>query len=389
MAKFHTGIDIGTSHVKVVITAAPEHPDHPLRIVGTGTAVSRGMRHGYIINIAEATQSIVEAVDKASKAANVRVRSARVAVGGVGIDELRAQGEVSLTPSGGEVTDRDVERVLEDSEKRSSSKLVNRKVIHAIPLYFRLDGNPILGRAVGMKGSKLSVEALLITAFEQHVHDLIAAVEAANVEVEDVMVSPLAASLVTLTKAQKLAGVVLANMGAETLSIAVFENDAPISIKVLPTGSADITNDLALTLKIPLQEAEQMKRGAVTNIDIPRKKIDDIVANRLKDIFILVDNHLKAIGKQRLLPAGIVLTGGGSGITTVSDIAKATLRLPSSVGTLTSGARAVPGDASWAVAYGLCKWGYSTDQKEGARGMNDMWDNLKEYLGRTFRFLMP
>lgn len=389
MAKFYTGIDIGTSHVKVVITALPEHPEHPLRIIGTGTAVSKGMRHGYIINTAEATKSVAEAVDKAAKAAGVRVRTARVAIGGVGLDELRASGEVSLTTSGGEVTERDIERVLQESEKRSSAKLINRKVIHAIPHTFRLDGNDILGRCLGMRGSKLTVDALLITSFEQHVHDLIASVEAANVEVEDVMASPLAASLVTLTKAQKMAGVVLANIGAETLSIAVFENDVPISIKVLPTGSADITNDLALSFKIPLQEAEQMKRGAVTNIDVPRKKIDDIVEDRLKEIFLLVDAHLKSIGKQRLLPAGIVITGGGSGITTAADIARGTLRLPSSVSTLMSGARAIPGDASWAVAYGLCKWGFATDQKEGSRDMGDMWDSFKDFFARTFRFLMP
>lgn len=388
MAKIYTGIDIGTSHVKVVIAVADQGGG--LRIVGTATSGSKSMRHGYIINVPDVTNSIREAVDRAEKMAGVRVRSARVAIGGVGLDELRATGEVSLTTSGGEVTDRDVQRAIKQSEERSSSKLTNRKVIHAIPIAYRIDGNPVLGRPTGMKGTKLAVDTLLITAFEQHVQDLISAVEAAHIEVEDIMASPLAASLVNLTKAQKMAGVVLANIGAETISIAIFENDAPVSIKVLPGGAADITSDLALSLKIPLTEAEQMKRGAVTSLDVPRKKIDDVIGARLKDMFTLIDAHLKSIGKQRLLPAGIVITGGGSGITTAADIAKATMRLPSSIGTFaTTPGRSTVGDAAWSVAYGLCRWGYVTEQKDSERGLSYITESLREFFKKMFRSFLP
>lgn len=389
MAKIYTGIDIGTSQVKVVIASVPSNPDAPLQVIGTGVAVSKGMRHGYIVNIADAARSIEEATTRAARAANVRVRSARIAIGGVGLDELRSTGEISLTASGGEVAERDLERVLNDSEKRALGKLVNRKIIHAIPLSYRIDNEPVLGRPVGMKGTKLSVDVLLVTAFEQHVQDIISAVEAAHIEVEDVMASPLAASLITLSKAQKMAGVVLANIGAETVSIAVFEDDTPLSVKVLPAGSADITNDLALSLRIPLSEAEQMKRGAVTSTDLPRKKIDDVIADRLKHIFLLVDAHLKSLGKQRLLPAGIVITGGGSGIATASDIARAVLRLPSNIGVLPGGARASATDASWAVAYGLCKWGLVTDQKDRAHGLVGLSKGLREYINRGIRSLLP
>jgi cell division protein FtsA len=388
MAKIYTGIDIGTSHIKVVITSY--EPGEGLRIIGVGMSSSKGMRHGYIINVRDATKSIQEAVERAASAAGVRVRSARIAIGGVGLDELHTTGEVSLTTSGGEVADRDIQRAIQESEKRASSKLTNKKIIHAIPLNYRVDGMKVMGRCVGMKGTKFAVDTLLITAFEQHVQDVIGAVEAAHVEVEDVMASPLAASLVTLSKAQKMAGVVLANIGAETVSIAIFENDIPISIKVFPIGSSDITSDLALSLKIPLTEAEQMKRGAVTNMDVPRRKIDDVISSRLKDIFGLIDAHLKSIGKQRLLPAGIVITGGGSGITTASDIAKATLRLPSQVSAFSGAAtRSIAADASWAVAYGLCRWGYSTEQKNKERGMSYITENVREYLGKMFRSFLP
>ena len=144
MAKIYTGIDIGTYHVKVVIAAAPERPDVPMQILGTGTASSKGMRHGYIIDQVEATRSIREALARAQGAAKVAVKSARVAVGGVSLDEVRSTGEISLTSSGGIITDRDVARAKSEAEKRASAKLTNRTVIHVIPLEYRLDGTKIL-----------------------------------------------------------------------------------------------------------------------------------------------------------------------------------------------------------------------------------------------------
>ncbi len=107
-------------------------------------------------------------------------------------------------------------------------------------------------------------------------------------------------------------------------------------------------------------------------------------------MFGLIDAHLKSIGKQRLLPAGIVITGGGSGVTTAADIARATMRLPSQVGSFSSTAgRAVAGDAAWAVAYGLCRWGFTTEQKDRERGMSYITENIKEYMGKIFRSFLP
>jgi len=389
MQQIYTGIDIGTYHVKVVIAEASNVLSEPLRVIGIGSSASKGMRHGYIVNTGDATRSIKEALKIAQQASKRRVRSVRVALGGVGLDELHSTGEVPLTTSGGEVESRDIDRAIEDSEKRISAQLVNRKVIHAIPIRYRVDGKDVLGRAVGMRGSKLSVDTLLITAFEQHLADIIEAVEEAGVEVEDVMASPLAASLVTLTKAQKIAGVVLANIGAETLSIAIFENDVPVSVKVMPSGSSDITNDIALSMKVSLTEAEQMKRGAITKTDVSRKKVEDVVASRLKDIFGLIDAHLKVIDKHRLLPAGIVITGGGSGLTNARDLAKATLHLPSQIGSLPSPTRAMSTDATWAVAFGLCRWGYSSDQREHEGGLSGIFSGIGRGITRGLRSLLP
>ncbi len=389
MKRIYTGIDIGTYHVKVVIAAAGENAELPMRIIGTGTSSSRGLRHGYIVDTKEATRSIREALDRARAAAKVKVRSARVAVGGVGLDEMRSTGEVTLTASGSIVTDREIDRAERESQKKIAPKLVNRSVIHTVPLEFRVDGMRAYGKPQGMQGTKLSVDTLLITMLSQHYDDLIAAVEAAGVEVEGVMASPLAASLVTLTKAQKTAGVVLANIGAETLSIVVFDEDTPLSLKVFPTGSSDITESIALSFQIPLPEAEQMKRGAVIGSDIPAKRMQTLVAARLKDMYMLINAHLKSIGRHRLLPAGIVITGGGSGLASASEIARAILKLPSQVGQVGHLPRSSSVDATWAVAYGLCRWAYAEDMARGGFGLGDIIGNSWESLKQAVRSLLP
>ncbi len=370
----YTGIDIGTYHVKVVIAAPAPTPEAPMHIIGTGIASSKGMRHGYILDNAEATKSIRAALQRAQGAAKVAVRRARIAVGGAGLDEIKSSASITLTAWSGIVTDAALSRAWQESEKQASSKLVNRTVIHTIPLGYRIDGESVLGSPVGLQGTKLSVDTLIVTLLSQHYDDIIEAVEAAGVEVEGVMASPLAASLVTLTKAQKTAGVCLANIGAETISVVVFDNDIPVSVKVFPIGAADITNTIALSFQVPLAEAEQLKRGAVTGSDIPGKKMDTIISTKLKEMFTLVNAHLKAIGRQRLLPAGIVITGGGSGLTSAAEIARAVLKLPSQTAQIGLLARASTVDATWAVAAGLCRWAYAED-------MGGRTSSIAEILG--------
>lgn len=389
MRKFYTGIDIGTFQVKVVICAPADNPDMPMQIVGTGTAASKGMRHGYILDRNEAIRSIREALQRASAAAKVRVTSARVALGGMGLDEIRATGEYPLTASGGIVTEKETDRAIVESEKRTSGKLTNRTVIHAIPLEYRVDGTKVYGKPLGLQGTKLAVDTLLITMFSQHYDDIIEAVEAAGVEVEGVMASPLAASLVTLTKSQKTAGVCLANIGSETLSVVVYDNDTPVSLKVFPIGSADITNTLALSFQIPLTEAESLKRGGVTQTDIPQKKLQQIVQTRLKDMFALVNAHLKSIDRAKLLPAGIVITGGGSGLVGAADIARAVLKLPSSLGQIGLMPRSSSIDATWAVAYGLCRWAFAEDTSVRSSSVGEVFSSAWESLKQSIRSLLP
>lgn len=392
MPNYVTGIDVGSYHVKVVIAERPQNPREMPRILGTGYAESRGLKHGYIISIPEVSRSIGAAVAQASKAARVRTKKAYLGIGGVGLDEALCRGDAVVERGDSEITARDIPRAIEASKQSlPPAAILNRKIIHTIPLRHYVDGARVLGRSpVGMKGMRLSVETLFITCLERHVNDLVEATEAAGIEVEDVVASPIAASFVALTKMQKRVGCILANIGAETLSTVIFEDTMPISVKVFPMGAADITNDLALGLRISPEEAEQLKQGAVLGAPYSKRKVEDIITRRVSDMFKLVEAHLKKIGKDELLPAGVILTGGGSAIQTMSDLAKAVLRLPSRTAQLAEGpaAKMQLRDGSWAVAYGLTIWGFTQGDGLEPREGGSIFD-IFSHFWRWFRKFLP
>lgn len=366
-----TGIDIGSYHIKVAVARLPRNArDNAVpEIIGTGYAESRGLKSGYILQPADVARSIKSAITQAEKSSGVQIKRAHVAIGSIGLEELYSRGEVIPARADSEITDSDLEKAATDSEERIADRIPNRAILHSIPLRYTVDGTEVMGRPQGMRGTKLEVDTLFITTYEQHVSDLIAAIESIGVFVEDVIASPLAASFVMLTKAQKRAGCLLVNMGAETTSIVVFEDTTPISLKIFPTGSSDLTNDIALGLKIPLEEAEKIKRGAMNAVTYSKKQLDEIVEARLTTIFTLIDSHLKKIKRDGLLPAGAILTGGGSNVFKVTEVAKRVLQLPARVATLEINNKQVKiKDATWAVAYGLCMWGASNREETSAIG---------------------
>ena len=369
--KIITGIDVGTFQVKVAIARLPKDPNSGGKpeIIGTGIAESRGLKSGYIMQEADVARSIKSAITQAEKSAGVTIKRAHVAIGSIGLEEIYSRGEIIPARADSEITAIDLEKVMQDSEDRVNDHIPNRRILHSIPLRHTIDGTVVLGRAQGLKGTKLEVDSLFITTFEQHVNDLIKTVEKLGIYVEDVIASPLAASFVILSKAQKRAGCVLVNIGAETTSIVVFEDSTPISLKIFPTGSSDITNDLALQLRIPLEEAEKLKRGGMTSAAVSKKRVDEIMTERLKTIFALINSHLTKIKRDGLLPAGAILTGGGASVSTSVDTAKNVLNLPARTATLEIGKNIKIKDASWAVAYGLCMWGASDVEEATTMGI--------------------
>lgn len=373
-----TGIDIGTHATRVVIM---EHSrgDAPV-IVGTGVSETRGLRHGYIVNRADAIRSISNAIANAEKMAGFKIKSAILSVGGISLESAISHGTSIISRASGEVSEIDIQKAATEAEE-SLTHLANKRIIYKTPLRYKLDNKEVLGDPIGMIGTKLDMKMFFVTCLEQHLNDIIRTVEEIGVEVDEVLPSPIAAAQVALNKKQRSVGCALVNIGAETVSIAVFENDISISLQVFPIGSTDITNDIALGLKIPLQEAEKIKVSGPEGI-YPKKKLDEIIEARLYDIFELIESHLKKIGRSGLLPAGIVLTGGGAGIATIEDLAKAVLKLPSSIAhpAIANAGKHLVKDSSWLVAYGLALYALQKPSDSIKAGVGDVLETLKSWI---------
>lgn len=373
-----TGIDVGTHATRVVVI---EHtPGEAPRIIGMGASETRGLRHGYIVNKADATQSIQKAILNTEKIIGFKIKNALLSVGGISLESMIGHGTVTISRASGEVGDIDIAKAEEEAEE-NLPRLANKRIIYRAPLRYKLDNKEILGEPRGMIGAKLEVKMLFIACLEQHLDDIIHTIEELGIEVDEIMPSPIAAGQVALNKKQRSVGCALVNIGAETVTIAVFENDIPISLQVFPIGSTDITNDIALGLKIPLEEAERIKLSG-PNGTYSKKKLDEIVEARLEDIFELVEAHLKKIGRSGLLPAGIVLTGGGAGIATIEDLAKAVLKLPSSLAlpVIANSGKQVVKDSSWLVAYGLALYALQKPKDSQKTGATDIWNVLKTWV---------
>ncbi len=380
------GIDIGTSTVKVIAVERADDSRSPsqnnTRVIGFGAVESKGVRHGYITNINETAKNIRQAVTMAEKNSGLKIKRAYLAVGGVGLSAIVGVGIVNTTKADNEITDLDVKRALEESEKELPTVYINnRKILHSVPLEYRVDGKRVLGRPQGMKGIRLEARVLYITCQTHHLNDLLVAVEEAGIEIEDVVASPMTASLVSLNKTQKIAGCVLVNIGSETTSMIVFENNIPISLEVFQIGSNDITNDLALGLKISIEEAELVKIAAPGAPMVSKKKMDDIIDARLSDIFELIDAHLKKIDRSGLLPAGIIMIGGGAQLGAIEQAAKTALRLPSKCAHVkyeTTFKSIADHQSEWVVSYGLGILGLNTEDENAI----DIKDGLK-FIGKT------
>jgi len=379
-----TGIDIGTYQVKMVVVEelSDKRRGRQLRILGTGLAESKGLRHGYIINKEEVSASIREAKRQVESVARIPLRAGFLAVGGISLDEAHATGFTIISRADQEITTLDLEKAGRSAREAAAPGFLNRHVLHSIPIEYRIDGAKVLGDPFGMKGVRLEVDYLFVTCLAQHEEALAGAVEDADIEVIDQMASPLAGSYVLLDGDQKMKGCVLANIGAETVSIVVYDENIPISVKVFPMGSSHITDDIALGFRISLEEAERVKLGRLSGAMYSRKKVDDLIVSRLVTMFTLIDKHLKSLNRRGPLPAGIIISGGGAGVGSISDIARGSLKLPARLAELRISADTKIRDATWAVAYGLALWGLTGDT-------NTQKKNLLASFRKFFQQFLP
>ncbi len=387
--KFVVGIDIGSQMTRVIVAEEAAKIGLPPKILGIGYSESAGMHHGYVISPREATASVSEAIRMAEKATGIDIKRAYVALGGISLSSEIAGGAVSVGRSDGEVSDEDLKNVMIISEQTFASGKRNRKILHAIPLKYRLDGMEVLGNPIGMRGSRLETRVVFVTVAEHHFNDLVSVITDAGVDIIDVVAAPIAESMATLTKKQKMVGCGLLNIGSETVSLVVFDNDLPVSIETFSIGSSDITNDIALGLRISLEEAERVKIGRMEPGAYPKKKIEEIVEARLSDIFDLVQHHLKAIKRDGLLPAGIIITGGGGMLNHIDEFSKTALKLPSAVTHVDQIMNTRKDlDPSWLVGYGLC-FLEDDDQVYGSKIFKQVFKEGKKGIMKLLREFLP
>lgn len=371
-----TGIDLGSSAVRCVVADISEE-DGQVRILGVGTEESRGMRRGAVVDINDAADSVARAVEKAEQMSGENIKSAIVSVGGTGIGVKEAPGVIAIGRADGTVNEDDVDRVIEAAQAVSIP--TNNEIIHVIPRSFRLDDQRDIEEPVGMRGVRLEVDTVIVEVPSNHVKNLTSAMERADVAIEDFIIDSLAAAESTLTKKQKELGVVLINLGATTTSIAVYEDGDLTHTAVLPIGSDFITNDIAIVLRTEIDIAERVKfeygsasMKGVSKKDvidlsqineqetevIPHRYVLEIIQARLEEIFGLIVKELESIGKDQLLPAGAVLTGGGAHMPHITEFAKDELRLPVSIGQPTNLLGVVDhvDDPTYATIIGLILW---------------------------------
>ncbi|HEV7702282.1 MAG TPA: cell division protein FtsA [Candidatus Paceibacterota bacterium] len=385
------GIDLGSETTRVIVGEFVTGEKNP-KIVGAGEAPSGGMRHGYIVDPEAAVAGVRDALAMAEKSSGIKIKRAFVSVSGASLKSENSAGEAIVSKANGEVTTLDIQRALQDCEDNLS--LNNKKVIQVYPLSFKLDGKEILGRAEGMRGTKLEAKALFITYSVQHLEDLLGVIARAGVETVDVIASPLALSNIVLSERQKIVGVALVDIGAETTSLSVFENGSLISIHTFAIGSSDITNDIALGFKIPLEKAESLKFGsssaAGSKEEFPKKKLEEIIEARLCDIFESIENNLKKIKRAELLPAGIVFAGGGANVAKLEELSKSFLKLPAGIGSteMFGSAKTKLRDPAWFTAIGVLM-ASGTDSGHSANSLFGLFGNLKSIMKSSLKQLMP
>lgn len=371
------GIDIGSSNIRTIITQVFPEEEMP-RIIGVGVAGSAGIRKGVVVDLEETIRSINESVEKAEANSGRIVEKAIVNLGGGHITSQESKGVIAVGRADGEVTEDDIARVINAAQAISIP--ANKEIVHVIPRSYSLDDQKGIKDPLGMNGVRLEVDAMIIEGATPFVRNIIKCFEQSKIKLDSFVLSPLAAAKATLSKRQKELGVALVDIGGGTTSIAVFEENDLLHTAVLPIGGGHITNDIAIGLRTSIEVAEKVKLeygnaqpkeiGKKEDIDlsvidpneegtVSRHHVAEIIEARLEEIFLLVNKELKSIGREKLLPAGVVLTGGTSKLPGTVDLAKNTLALPAQAGfpVPLGGLVDKVDDPSFATAVGLVLWG--------------------------------
>jgi cell division protein FtsA len=352
-------IDIGSHKTATLIAQIAEDEvtfNTSVNIVGAASSISKGVKKGQIVNIEEAVETTIISVEAAERMAGYNLDSAFISVGGAHVSSHNSTGVVAISDPEGEVSTNDVLRVIEAA--RAVSLPASREIIHVLPRQFIVDGEPGVKDPVGMSGVRLEVETHLISCSLAALKNLTKTINEVGVDIEEVVFSGLASAEAILTPTEKELGCVLVDIGAGTTSVAAFIDGALAYSGAIPIGARNVTNDLAIGLRVSLESAEKIKlalskkkkdskKDISDQIDISdfgveeRKKIsrrtlvEGIIKPRLNEIFTIVKLDLEKTEIINRVPSGLIVTGGGAQTVAIADSAKRITSLPVRIGTPT------------------------------------------------------
>lgn len=377
------GLDIGSTKTVVCVGTIKEGV---IDIIGISKKLNNGLRKGTVVDIEETVSSITSALEEAERMAGVPINSVYSSVGGTHINSTNSKGVIAVSRADGEISQIDIERVLEAA--RTVAMPPNQEILHVIPKYFVVDGQEQIKDPLGMNGVRLEVETLVVGVSTSAVKNLIKCIGQTGLQIDELIFTSLANAKVLLSKKQKEIGVILVDFGASTTQLTVFIEGNLVHAKVLPVGAEHITNDIAIGLRTTIEAAEKIKlkhastrpkkqketdQIKLTSYDpgaeekVSKKYLAEIVEARLTEIYSMIKDELKEIGQDGMLPAGIVLTGGGAKLNGLVEFSKDYLRLPAQIGYPTSEVSGMVDkldDPSYTASVGLMLWGLDSQKRQ-------------------------
>lgn len=396
------GLDIGTKKVAAIIGEITE--EKKVEIIGIGTAESRGLRKGIVVNLDSTVDAIKKAQEEAELMAGVEIDAAFIGISGAHIKSFNSRGVIAVSGKNREISREDIKRVIEQSKAVSIPP--DREIIHIIPQEFVVDDQDGIKDPLGMSGIKLEVNVHIVTGAITSVQNLRTCVARAGVEIEQVVLNQIATSASILTHDEMELGVGLIDIGGGTTEVAIFERGSLWYTSVIPIGGDNFTNDIAVGLRTPIPDAEKIKKkyGCVSHplvdeqetIEVPtvgrgkkprvlsRQLLADIIHPRAEEIFRLVDNDIKRMGYEKSLNSGIVITGGTALLDGLEEVAEEIFDLPvrqgdpSGVGGLVD--RVSTPD--FATTVGLIQYGYNLYKEKGLPRdrKKGFWSKFKDWL---------
>ncbi|MHB1130782.1 MAG: cell division protein FtsA [Chloroflexota bacterium] len=376
------GIDIGSS--KVCALVGELQREGRIRVLGVGVVPSKGIRRGVVVNIEQATEAISAAIAKAERVCGYKVVSAYTTVAGAHISSLNNRGVVAVAGADRIITSGDVRRAVESA--RVISLPADRQIIHVVPRSFAVDGQDGVNNPVGMVGYRLEVDAHVITAGTTALQNMARCLSRAGVELAGLVFEPLASAEALLSDEEREMGVALADIGGGTSNIAVFGEGRLCHTSVAPLGGGHVTNDLAVGLRTPLANAEELKLSSGHAIaaavdeqemvrvssfgevgaEVSRRRLCEITEARLEEVCTVVAAEIARAGFDGMLPAGLVLAGGTAETPGLEDLAREICRLPVRVGRPLSvaGLAEVARGPAYAAGVGLLIWAARVEQGE-------------------------